>query len=689
MATTPRKWLMPPTTASQDERLGFLKDSRQEGENYLRSQRAWGSIDRGLDAIADDRSDPTDPALSRVRYNSVKRGIREIVATLSNLRVVPNYTTQNNRYINQANILNKRYLAWHQNPHIDVRGELKKCLQWAAVCGKSYCQLGFGRQFVITGTPELRLHAKGPRSVLVNQIGEGHDIQQAYQVHIVHEMPYFEALARFPYSADKLTAGAKPSNVLRRGARAVSRFISPMMRIAMGKDREGDPDTFPVCQVIETYTLDPDVNNSQDVMHMGTPGSTWEYYVYPDGGQIPTGIIDPSTGQELTRHAERQDALLFPTRRLTWWNESGILIGSDGVADGPSHWWHGYVPLVEFQLDPWPWEFLGYPLTHDALPLQKSVRDGLRAIDDSQNVRLRPPLAYLKNRVSRNFMRSFDPRVPLQYIGIDGMTLGKLDELIKSIFPPSQYDVPQWLLEYVKANEARIDRLLGVMDAMALAKARQIPAGDTMEKLMELMGPVIQDMSASMDQSIVRIGEMQKFNFMQFDTLSRRLEILGTDGVTKEDFDYSPSTLVPDDGDSSSRLKTAWDRGRAHANNFVYQVTPGSLHQITSMARRLILYQLFKTPGFPMDPWTVADSFDIFLGPKPQNCNTPVELWAEWQRILAQMKAHLAQEFGGEGQQPSGPRGGRSGTGGRAPTGGHAPQLKSRPDGRSTVQESR
>jgi hypothetical protein len=245
------------------------------------------------------------------------------------------------------------------------------------------------------------------------------------------------------------------------------------------------------------------------------------------------------------------------------------------------------------------------------------------------------------------------------------------------------------LLEYVKANEARVDRLMGVLDAMALAKARQLPAGDTVDKIMELMGPVISDMSKSMDQSMVRLGEMMKFNFMQFDSLDRRLEVLGTDGITKEDFDYSPATLVPDEEDHTSKLKMAWDRGRQHANNFVYQVTPGSLHQITSMTRRLILYQLFKTPGFPMDPWTLAEAFDIFLGPKPPNVNTPVELWAEWQRILARMKAELAEEFGGAGEQPSGPRGGRTGVGGRAPTGGRPPQLKSRPDGRSTIQESR
>jgi hypothetical protein len=680
--------LMPSVEARWEDKLGYLKNAREASTGYLKAQRAWRTAIKGFDIIADDRSDPSDPSLSRVRFNPIKRGVREIVSTLANLRVIPNYKTENEQFkTNQTNILNKRYLAWHQNSSLMVAENIKKALQWGAVCGRGYVYLPYRRQFVISGPTEIYPEARGPFSVLPYGIGPEHNIQRAYQVTICHEWPYFQAAAMFPTKADVLARVAKPSSLVRSGLRPASNanWIQRTWASIRGKDLN-EPESFPLCYLFETYTLDGSMNETGEVLHMGAAGSTWEYYVYPKGGQMPTGVFDEKTGQEFTREVRDEDAMLYPTRRVTFWcdTEDGIL------EDGPSHWAHGYVPLVDFQLDPWPWEFLGYPLTHDPLALQRSVRDGLRAVDDYQGVVLRPPLAYAKNRVSRNFMKSFDPRVPMTYVGIEGLTIGDLKQIIAPIIPQgSQALDVQKVMEYLKSNEARIDRMMGVMDMLALAKARQMPAGDTIDKMVELMGPVAADMSKSMDASIINMAEMMKFNFLQFDNLKRRYEILGEDGISKEDFDYDPGNMIPQPEQRGSQLRTLWNRIRDHGNQFTYQITPGSLHEITSMTRRLILFQLYRTPNFPLDPWTLAEAFNITLGPKPPNCNTTIELWAEWQKIMAAMAAQLRDEFGGGGAQASGPHGGRAGTGGRPPVGGHAPQVKSRPNGGSTIQQSR
>lgn len=676
MPLPPDEWLAPPLGASEDVKLGWLRNTYEEGTAYLKNQRSYRSAIKGLEVIADDRSDSREVALSRNRYNLIKRAIKEIVATISNLRVIPDYRTLD-RYKDQEDVINKRYKTWWYNQR--VGSVIKKCLQWAAVCGKGYGYLGYARKFAVSGEAEIKLTAKGPFQVVPWQMGEEHDLQQAYSVDICHEVPYFQALQRFPLKASILQACAKPSSILRKPTPQKPE-MSNVWRMFFGKSKDQGPETFPVCYLRERYILDTTMNTTGEVVHMGDPGTSWEYYVYPRGGQMPSGVFQGET--ELTRPVRDEDAMLYPNRRCIWWTEHGVL------EDGPSHYTHGYVPLIEFQFDSWMSEFNGYPLSHDTLPLQRSVRDGLRLVDDSMNARTRPTVAYAADKVSRNFMTSWDPRLPLQAIGFRGMALPDLRQLIAPVLQPSYYDIPPFIPEHIKSNESRIDRISGVMDAVALAKARQTPSGDTLEKLSELMGPIVNDYSRNIDNAIMNLGEMFKYMVMQFDSVERRYQILGTDGFTKEDFDYDPATLVPQEQSKTTRLTTLFDRIREHAARFTYFVKPGSLLELTSLTRKLVLFQFFKM-DFPVDPWTVADAFDLNLGPPPPNCNNIMEKYWEWLRLKTMAMKAIAEQAGINPAQQAGPHGGHKGTGGRAPSGNAAPQIKQRPNGSSVVQESR
>lgn len=679
MPLPPEQWLSPPLGASESDKLGWLITTHQEGMDYLRNQRAYRSAMRGLEVISDDRSDSSDVALSRTRYNLVKRAIKEIVATLSNLRVIPDYQTLA-QYKNQQDVLNRRYKAWWYSQKIGR--VIKRCLQWAAVCGKGYGYIGYGRQFGAIGEPDITLTSKGPMQVVPWQIGEDHDIQKAYVVDIGHEIPYAQAINRWPTKSAILTACASPSSLLRKPT-AQRPLLSNVWRMFFGKSKENQPETFPVCHLWERYILDTSMNETGEVIKMGDAGTSWEYYIYPKGGQIPSGVFDKD-GVELLRPVRDEDALIYPARRCTWWCEQGIL------DDGPSHYAHGYVPLIEFQLDDWMSEFLGYPLSHDTLPLQKSVRDGLRVIDDSMGARTRPTVAYAADKVSRNFMKSWDPRLPLQAIGFRGMALGDLKQLISPVLSASYYDIPQWMLQHIEQQSGRIDRMSGVMDAIALAKARQTPSGDTLEKMAELMGPIVGEYSRNIDTAMMNLGVMLIFMFMQFDSVEKRYQILGNDGFSKEDFDYDPATLVPmqKEEKQSAKLTTLWSRVREHASRFTYWVKPGSLLELTSLTRKLVLFQLFKA-DFPVDPWTVAESFDLNLGPPPPNCSNMMEKYWEYLKLKTQALAAIAKLSGVPPAVNAGPHGGHKGSGGRAPSSNAPPQLKNRPNGSSTIQESR
>lgn len=677
MPIPPEEWLAPSLGASEDVKLGWLRNTHQEGMDYLKNQRAYRSALKGLEVIADDRSNPSDVSLSGTKYNLVKRAIKEIVSTLSNLRVIPDYQTLD-QFKDQEDVLNKRYKAWWYGQQ--VGSVIKRCLQWAAVSGKGYGYLGYERLFAVSGEADIILKSKGPFQVIPWGIGEDHDLQKCYAVDICHEVPFFQAAQRFPLKTSILASCAKPSSILRKPT-PQKPMMSNVWRMFFGKNKQEEPDTFPVCHLRERYILDTTMNTTGQPVMMGEAGTSWSYWVYPQGGTMPSGTF-AADGTELLRPVTDQDAMLYPTRRCVWWTEQGIL------EDGPSHWVHGYVPLIEFQLDQWMSEFLGYPLSHDTLSLQKSVRDGLRIVDDSMNARTRPTVAYAADKVSRNFMKSWDPRLPLQAIGFRGTALGDLKQLIAPVLSSNYYDIPQWILEHIKENSARIDRMSGVMDAVALAKARQTPAGDTIEKLTELMGPIINDYSRNIDSAIMQLGVMFKYMCFQFDSVERRYQILGNDGFTKEDFDYDPAKLVPSADSKSSRLTTLFNRIREHAGKFTYFVKPGSLLELTSLTRKLILFQFYKA-DFPMDPWTIGEAFDMNLGPPPKDCNNIMERYWEWLRLKAKGLKAIQESVGIEPGMQAGPKGGHKGTGGRAPSGNAPPAIKNRPNGSSTITESR
>ncbi len=416
----------------------------------------------------------------------------------------------------------------------------------------------------------------------------------------------------------------------------------------------------------------------------------------PFGSEQPTGLslpdgVDPATGQmkfkAVMSKVDREAARLFPLRRKI------VFAGGPGgdpqycLSDGTGTDWHGKVPLVEFGLDKWPWEAKGFSLAHDAWSLQKSDDRTLRAIDDIVGARLRPKLMYDENRISKSVMDELDFRSSDGLsIPVD-LTMGKP---IEPIFDPRYLNVDAWILEHLKGNEGRIDSVMGVNDLAALAKARQVPSGDALEKLKELAGPLLGDMSESVENSLVPIGEMWKSLYFQYVSMTRRMQLLGPDGAVEEDWDYDPGKVVPshapgEDPSRPSRMEL-WQRARMHLGDVGrFHVVPRSAHQITQLTYQLKLLQLQKT-GFPIDPETIAKAFDVpnwgtlpptYMDPetgKMREPRTVLEKFIVWN----QFKLALAQSLGGGEGQGKG--------GGRPNANRHEPRIQQKDNGtRSTV----
>jgi hypothetical protein len=252
--------------------------------------------------------------------------------------------------------------------------------------------------------------------------------------------------------------------------------------------------------------------------------------------------------------------------------------------------------------------------------------------------------------------------------------------------------VPAWIPDFVCKLYEYVHYILGTRDIQAIAKAKQIPAGDSLEKLMELAGPILTDMSRNMEYSVREIGEQVKSIFFQHYDLPRRVQILGTDGVVEEDFDFKPGDMIPSHTPDeferirsgqmketeSSRLSQI-ARARLHQNSFFFHITPNSMHQITQLTKKLLLMQLWRS-GFPIDPWTVAEGFDIENYGDPQQlgkilgAEIPSDKFGRWLAFKEFLQKMGARETGHAGRKPSGQQ---------------SPAITQKDSGtRSTVRES-
>jgi hypothetical protein len=289
-------------------------------------------------------------------------------------------------------------------------------------------------------------------------------------------------------------------------------------------------------------------------------------------------------------------------------------------------------------------------------------------------------------------MDVMDTRIPGQAVPMNYALTGP--EVVRPFLPVQFYEYPATTPELVNENETRIKYQMGVPDVAALSRARQLPAGDSTERFLEAMGPLIRDQSRSMEPAIVQIGELWKSCWFQFIPVGRRATLFGDEGFQDEDIDYSPGTLIPDKDppDSFARILEVpqFERARWHKDLFVFQVTPYSLHELNSVTRKLFYLQL-ALRGFPLDWWTQAELFDIRNFGKPplyedpdtgetRTAQTILERWTVQMEIMQRMGA-AAQ--GGQ-QQPGGHKG-------RPPSGQQPPTFETKGGanmGRSTIRES-
>lgn len=687
-----------------DYLLGWLLEAVDEGQAWLRTQRPALGWDAALSVLSgDDAGAGAIAGLSNLGYNKTKRIARELVAGLTDFRHEGEFkVTWDNRLYDTAHTLTNLDRHWYT--YTRAHDAHRAVTQYGVATGTGYFWQTWDRSFHSARRGDIRLSALSPADVTFIQLPRDHDLQRAYGVLVREELPINLARAIYGVDNPRFAASLVPDRDapgwLQKGLQKVQQFLAPALRVAGRSPGQNADASFPTVDIFHLYTLDASINDTGRPIEMGQwgngqPLTNWSYRVPSIGDPIPTAIINPATGNYFTAPAGPADCRLFPLRRYTIFSRTAT------AYDGTSPYWHGQAPLARLRFCDWAWEALGGSLVTDVKTMQDGIIALMRGIEDTMAARLNPPFVFDDTLVSRSWAETVNAR-KAGWRGAAPLSQGKP---IEHLVDPQTYDVPAAIPAWIEAQEKRMDYMTGVADLVAIAKAKQVPGADTLEKLLEMAGPIVRDNVRALAEPLWMLGEQRKALYFQFYTTARMIRTTGPNGVSL-DVQYAPEQLVP--AAPAGLTETAEHRNlraRGYLDAFTYDISESGINEINRMSDKLLYIQLTKI-GFPIDWWTLARIAQIpNFGPPPEGTNTVMERWIAQQRITADLamdqQEQIAARAAASGMVPGGagadgtpggnggpPKPG-GGEGGRSPSFNAPPRLQQKDGGtRTTITTS-
>ena len=613
--------------------LGYFKEAIEESDAFLRAQKGYNRIPDAIAAVMGEQQDLRVSNLSSVTSNHVGKAALDLTAGLTDVKPFWEYKTFNKRYEAHTNVYGK------VSQHLWLQGMLD--LKFADVVKYSEAAgTGWAELFWNTETQSIDLRAWDPRDVLPIRPTTSLSIQDAYGV--IKRRSVTVNYARYlcnevygcPEKAGLIKAdrdGSMVSLSLRntRVGQLLDKLGNPFRERLFGNRPHQEQPRIPAVDLFEAEIKDETLNEKSYAVQMGQfdsdgePKNNWSYAVAP--------------GEKL-----------YPGKRMVVFT-SGVKL-----YDGPSIYWHGCFNVCKLTLDPWPWSWLGKGVLWDLLPLQKSLDKHLRVYDDWLEKLARPDVIADKNSVSKSALDRIDTRRAggkYQHNPIAGKGM--------QIVPP--VNLPPEFFKGLEFYLNEINTLSGVADISQLMKLNQTPSSDSIEQIMESMSPSVRLRSRIIEAFMREFATQMAYNITQFMTVAERMTIMGPDGLTPEDYDFDPDTLVPafvraeDFGSSGEPTLEAlrrgplprFDRARQFIKQFTFQIAPGSLLAASEIQRKLLYLQLSRA-GL-IDHWTLMEVLGIpNVGTPPAGANSITD------RLVAEQNMGLGMQVSPTGRKATG-----------------------------------
>jgi hypothetical protein len=650
--------------AYEGQLLAQLKSRVRDGLDWYRREPGYLAEPAVAKCVEGGYKSVKSQALSTIYDNHLRKIEYDIASALTDVRPIWNYNTFRPEFKDQADTFSKLARFWWRKSESD--NALFHALVYSERAASGFLWQRWNPS--LPGGGDLELCALGPRDVLPWGPVYGKSIQEWQGVLIRQNVDMADLIHQYPtkrHGIQSSTGGwfDPPVRSQMPGARPV---LGPMEMITRGLGSTSGPPpgraSNGTVDLMVAYFKDHSRNTSDAPVQMGR--DSWQYTVQP--------------GEKL-----------YPRGRLVKFVEQAIL------EDGPSPYWHGQFPLVRVTLMRDPELLLGLSVLADVIPLNDRLNEVLRCMDDGLQQWVRRGVK-TNSSMAEAKLKAIDTRMAGGKFRVN-MTAGEDFEVIDG---PK---FPEWIMQYAEYLKNAMDENTGAKGLRQLDQLKQMPSGDTLEKYMESLTPLIAQMARSVEISLAEIADQFMMNVMQFYTAPRRYQTLGQGGLSLEDFDFNPGTMVPaQPGDTSESLA---ERAIEHKKNFIFDVSPNTFLNVSHATAQLQKLQLFQRNV--IDPWTLWEAFNLpGIGPWPAETipermvkakelgimpgGTPELVQAQQQAAIAQavmataqaqqamMQMQMQQMMGATGQAPPGP-GGAPPPGGGAPPEGGSPRPPGRP----------
>ena len=663
--TAMSSWQVLPFEASPEDRFGYIEEAIQEGSGYIEGQRSYKNLAQNMVLFDGIFSDKTTSTLIS---NFLRFNIRKFVETISDIREIGLYGSDAQQYRDYAEVTNKVAKAIYMESQYPR--QLRKTLQYAAVMGVGYlwpkCKTedyGFGERRII-------FEPLGLLDVLPVQVPATNDVQDAYLITIYEYMPIAEAHARFPLYQSQLL----PIDRVMHPSRLAAKRLDWAEKFRYGGETRNWGNLY--CEIRYTFIRDLRINNTGFTLPMGDIDTSWFYNVPSLGQDIFGGIRH---GQPFMRPARVQDCRVYPNLRL--------MISTPGIRqpiyDGPAWDWHGKLPPVQYTVDDWPWEALGFSLVDSVGSVERTKRKHERQMDQVLSTKKNPPLGYDRTATGGPKIEQFDIFAQNVRAGVDGKPQDILQSLLPDGVSVGEEDF-KWI-EYLKQME---EGQLGINDLGNLVNMKLNISSDSFDKALESVGPIAKGIAATMEAGNAKVAFMLKFMIPQWMDVRRVIEYIGPDKITPEMMDFDPESLVPSHledeymvvGGALLRPYEEIDgvqvpkgshydklaRARIFARNLRLVSVPSTLLKITAMQEQTKIMALYGR-GFPLPPDYVAEKLGLDnWGTLPGT--TLLERWVNWRKLEIGLMAEAQQLASQLGLAGPGDTAGKQHGGGRPPT---------------------
>ena len=600
--------------------LGWANDALAEGESFLKSQIGYNNISTCIDYIMGDYSrDMLPGSFSKLIDNRFGKIALDFAGAMTDIKPFWQYSTNNKRFEQQGVLGNKITKHWWTSRLIDLK--FADCIKYAEVAGSGFAHLYYnealGDNDCIPEDPRDCLPIRPPNNISV-QDALGLIVRRERPLNYLRDK-YPRQWARGLIKADRDMAAATMEKITRAQNMMQRMGFSGFMQ-NLWASLGGKPAAHMVIPSADVFTLHLHDNHrnegsSRVWVGEGTPEKhpNWSYWVEPGD-------------------------LLYPRGRSITFTRTCVL------RDGPNIYWHGLFPLVKIPLDPWPWTWLGKPPLMDILSLQDELHRLMRGVADHNQKVFRPDLIADKNALSRSAMAAIDTRKAGLKLRTNPVA-GKAAEL--QYANPLDPSVQAAILDL----RDEMDKISGVRDMQQFMNLGQIPSTETVEKILEAMSPAIRMRSRVLEASLREFAMMTLSNTFQFYTLEDRLAILGDEGMTFEDADNDPGTMIPaymsqedqrDGKDVDRHIRARW-----FLKQFTYDIAPGSLLSASEVTEKLLYIQLMRA-GL-MDIWTLYEKLGIPNVGKPPNGEITIT-----DRLMAMNQMGLTPAVSTTGRKASG-----------------------------------